>query len=87
MKNLYNEAQSCMADFADATGKQQMEEESQTARDAVQAAFVMYVELLEDLRRANEDQLKLYNDARLENANNIKVLLHELDDVTKGDDE
>ena len=60
-----------------------MEEESQTARDAVQAAFVTYVELLEDLRRASDSQLKLYNDARLENANNIKVLLQQLDGIKK----
>ena len=58
-----------------------MEEESQTARDAVQAAFVNYVELLEDLRRASDKQLRMYNDARLENANNIKVLLQQLDGI------
>ena len=61
--------------------EQIMEEESETARNAVQAAFVTYVELLEDLRRANDDQLQVYSDARLENANNIKNLLQQLDDA------
>ena len=35
------------------------------------------------MRHANEEQLELYNDKRLENANNLKKLRQELDKLSQ----
>jgi hypothetical protein len=78
-QNLYKEAQLCIADCADAADN--FDEEEQAAKSAVKNVYNEYVELLEDLRRASEEQLLLYSDARLENASNVKLLLQELEKI------
>jgi hypothetical protein len=59
-----------------------MEEEIQCASSAVDNCFNGFVDLLEDLRRANEQQLEAYNDIRLENARKLKELRKELNAMT-----
>jgi Tfp pilus assembly protein PilO len=56
-------------------------EESECAKNAVDQAFSSYVEILEDLRRASEAQLQMYNGARSQNAVNLKALRQELDTI------
>jgi hypothetical protein len=77
MQNLYEEARLCIADCREAVGEQ-FDEERNSAKTAVDNAFGAFVEILEDLRHAREDQLLRYNDARLQNANNLKMLRKEL---------
>lgn len=43
-----------------------------------------FVDLLEDLRRANDKQLEAYNDLRSENVIKLKNLRNELDMIIKG---
>ena len=59
-----------------------IEEERQCASAAVESAFSAYVELLEDLRHANDEQLEIYNEERLQNATNLKNLRQQLDTFT-----
>jgi Tfp pilus assembly protein PilO len=59
------------------------DEEFQCASGAVENAFSAYVELLEDLRRANDEQLKSFSDERLQNACNLKKLRREMGEMDK----
>lgn len=76
-QNVFKEAELCIADLREAP-VDQIEEESLCATGAVNNAFIAYIELLDDLRQANDEQLKTYHDARFENANNLKRLRQEL---------
>lgn len=78
-QNLYHEATSCIADLREAGDN--IEEEMKCANSAVDLCFNSFVELLEDLRRANETQLEAYSDVRLENAKKLKELRRELDEM------
>ena len=46
--------------------------------------YSAFVDLLEDLRRANDKQLEAYNDLRSENVIKLKKLRNELDMIIKG---
>jgi hypothetical protein len=81
-QSFYEEAELCIADLKEAAGDS-FEEEFQCASGAVQNSFTAYVDLLEDLRHANEEQLQVYNDERLQNATNLKKLRQQLDEIVK----
>ena len=80
MQSVFKEAELCMADLREATGDQ-LEEECLCATGAVDNAFQAYLDLLDDLRLANEEQLEAYHDARHENASNLKRLRQELAEI------
>ena len=83
---MFEEAELCLIDLQDATGAEDYAEECACARGAVENAFTAYVDLLEDLRRANEEQLQSYSEVRNSNACNLKRLRQQLDAllVTQG---
>lgn len=76
-KQYYNEAESCIGDLREAG--ENVEEEIQCANGAVDNCFNSFIDLLEDLRRADEKQLMNYNDIRLENALSLRKLRQDLD--------
>ncbi len=80
MQSVFKEAELCIADLKEAT-VDQLEEECMCATGAVNNAFVAYLDLLDDLRQASDDQLEAYHNARSENANNLKRLRQELADI------
>jgi hypothetical protein len=59
------------------------DEELKCASGAVENAFSAYVELLEDLRLANDEQLKVYCDVRSQNASNLRKLRREMDKIVQ----
>ena len=59
----------------------QQEEELACATGALDTAFEAYVDLLDDLRMANEEQLKEYQDARDKNARKFMSLRRELAEI------
>jgi hypothetical protein len=71
----------CLIDLKDATGGDDYADECQCAKAAVETAFTAYVDLLEDLRRANENQLLCYSEVRNSNACNLKRLRQQLDEL------
>jgi len=81
-KKVFDEAKLCLQDLREATpGAEDYVDECSCAKGAVNNAFTAYVDLLEDLRRANEEQLQDYREARNTHACNLKRLRQELDDV------
>jgi hypothetical protein len=60
-----------------------VEEEIQCASSAVENCFNGFVDLLEDLKRANEQQLESYDDIRLESVRKLKELRKELNSMTQ----
>ena len=52
------------------------------ASQAVDQAFAAYIDLLEDLRRADSTQQEYYRDAREQNATRLKLLRQQLDGIT-----
>lgn len=76
-QNTYKEAELCIKDLREAADN--FEEEVVCASAAVEHAFSAYVDLLEDLRYAKEEQLQLYSEERLQHATNLKKLRKELD--------
>ncbi|KAL3917787.1 MAG: hypothetical protein SGILL_004543 [Bacillariaceae sp.] len=81
-KKVYLEAKSCIIDLQEATpGDDYYAEECLCSKGAVDNAFKAYVDLLEDLRRANEEQLDSYREVRNAHACNLKLLRQELDEV------
>eukprot|EP00980_Cylindrotheca_fusiformis_P000366 scaffold91_cov127-Cylindrotheca_fusiformis.AAC.26 len=56
-----------------------VEEEIQCASSAVEKCFNGFIDLLEDLRRADDSQLEAYSDIRLENAKKLRELRKDLD--------
>jgi hypothetical protein len=66
-----------MTDLKEAA--ENFEEECQCASAAVENAFSAYLELLEDLRFANEEQLQLHSEERLRNPINLRKMRQELD--------
>lgn len=71
----------CLIDLKDAAGGDDYADECQCAKGAVENAFTAYVDLLEDLRRANEEQLQCYSEVRNSNACNLKRLRQQLDEL------
>lgn len=81
-KNVFEEAKLCIRDLQEATpGDEHYEDECACAQGAVENAFTAYVDLLEDLREANEEQLDSYSQVRNSHACNLKSLRQELDKV------
>ena len=58
-----------------------IEEEGKAASEAVDQAFAAYIDLLEDLRRADSSQEGDYKDVREQNATRLKLLRRELDGI------
>ena len=84
-KSVFEEAKLCLSDLQEATpGDEYFAEESVCAQGAVDNAFKAYVDLLEDLRRANEEQLDSYREVRNAHACNLKLLRQELDEILSG---
>lgn len=79
-QNLHQEAESCIADLREAG--ENVEEEVECANSAVENCFNAFVELLEDLRRANEQQLEACSDMRLANVRKLKELRKGLSEMT-----
>lgn len=81
-KNVFEEAKLCIKDLQEATPADECyADECACAQGAVENAFTAYVDLLEDLRRANEEQLDSYREVRNAHAFNLKSLRQELDEV------
>jgi hypothetical protein len=80
-QKVYREAELCLIDLQDAAGADQFADECSCAKGAVDNAFTAYVDLLEDLRRANEEQLQRYSEDRNSIACNLKRLRQRLDEL------
>ncbi|KAG7340515.1 hypothetical protein IV203_024058 [Nitzschia inconspicua] len=81
-KKVYDEAESCLNDLQEITPEaEDYLDECSCARGAVEHAFTAYVDLLEDLRRANESQLDAYLEVRNAHAHNLKGLRRKLDEL------
>ena len=79
-KSVYAEAALCLKDLREATpGDDDYDEECICAQAAVENAFKAYVDLLEDLRNATEEQLDRYRELRNSQACNLRLLRQELD--------
>lgn len=77
---LFDESQSCIADCEEAPPENQAEE-ARAASDAVDRAFAAYIDLLEDLRRADQTQENKFRDVRERNTTRLKLLRRELDAI------
>jgi hypothetical protein len=81
-QKVFEEAELCLSDLHEAVpGTEDYIEECACAKGAVNNAFTAYVDLLEDLRRANPEQLQSYSEVRNTNACNLKRLRQELDEA------
>jgi hypothetical protein len=81
-QKVVEEAKLCLKDLQEATaGAVDYMDECSCARNAVQHAFTAYADLLEDLRRANETQLKSYLEVRNAHACDLKQLRRQLDEI------
>ena len=79
LKHRFQEARACINDCTEArAGSLEFYEELYTAQKAVDGAFNCYVDLLDDFRRASDEQLKSLCQDRLELANALKSLRAEL---------
>jgi hypothetical protein len=77
---LFDEANACCRDLEEASNES-LAEEGKTASEAVDRAFAAYIDLLEDLRRADDTQEDNYKDVREQNATRLKLLRRELDGI------
>jgi hypothetical protein len=83
-QKVFEEAELCLSDLRETLFEadvEQYREECNCAEGAVNNAFTAYVDLLEDLRRSNEEQLLTYREIRNTNACNLKRLRKELDQI------
>ena len=80
-QSFYQEAECCIDDLREAgkSNNVEYEEELQCANGAVDNCFNSFVDLLEDLRRADDKQLEAYNIIRSENVLKLKNLRSEID--------
>ena len=81
---MFDEAESCLSDLRETlfeVDDEQYIEECSCAQGAVNNAFTAYMDLLEDLRTCNEEQLQAYSEERNTNAGNLKRLRKELDQI------
>ncbi len=82
LQKVFDEAESCLKDLEEATpGAEDYLDECSCANNAVNHAFTAYVDLLEDLRRANPQQLDSYSQVRNAHACNLKRLRQKLDEI------
>lgn len=79
-ESVFKEAELCIADLREASGDER-EEEFLCASGAIDNAFQAYLDLLDDLRCANEGQLEAYQDARHANASNLKRLRQQVSEI------
>jgi hypothetical protein len=83
-QNLYQEARACINDCKDVrAGSLEFYEEAFTAQKAVDNVFNSYIDLLDDFRRATDDQLKVLCQDRLALANSVKCLRQEVHEILK----
>ena len=81
-QNLYQEARACINDCKEArVGSLEFYEEVFTAQKAVDNVFNAYIDLLDDFRRASDDQLKQLCQDRLALANSVKCLRQEVHEL------
>lgn len=83
-QKVFEEAESCLSDLRETlfeVDNEQYIEECSCAEGAVNNAFTAYMDLLEDLRKSNEEQLQAYSEERNTNAGNLKRLRKELDQI------
>lgn len=78
---LFDEANACIADCEEVKTAEALEEEGKLASEAVNSAFAAYIDVLEDLRRADDKQEKFYRDVREQSATRLKLLRRELDGI------
>jgi hypothetical protein len=82
LQKVFEEAELCLEDLREVSpGTDDYDDECICANGAVNNAFTAYVDLLEDLRRANSEQLQDYNEVRNSYACNLKRLRQELDEI------
>lgn len=79
-QSLVVESQSCIADCEEAP-PENLAEEAKAASDAVDRAFAAYIDLLEDLRRADQTQENQYREIREQTTTQLKLLRRELDAI------
>lgn len=80
----FREARACMNDCAEVkAGSLEFYEELFTAKKAVDNAFDCYVDLLDDFRRASDEQLKSLCQDRLGLATALRGLRRELDQLAE----
>ena len=77
-----HEAELCVSDLKEAAGEE-FDEELQCAEGAVELAFNACVDLLDDLRRAGEEQIQRYSDERHENATRLKQLRQAMEEIVQ----
>ena len=78
-KNRFQEAHACIDDCEEAkAGSLEFYEELLAAQKAVDSAFNCYVDLLDDFRRASDDQIKSLCQDRLALARSLKDLRKEV---------
>jgi len=83
---VFEEAELCLSDLRETlfeVDNEQYIEECSCAEGALNNAFTAYMELLEDLRRSNEEQLRAYSEERNTNAFNLKRLRKELANIVE----
>lgn len=83
-QKMFEEAELCLKDLRDTLFEADDErylEECSCAEGALNNAFTAYIDLLEDMRRASEDQMLVYSEERNTNACNLKRLRKELDQI------
>jgi len=83
-EKVFEEAELCLKDLRDTlfeADDEQYLEECSCAEGALNNAFTAYIDLLEDFRRSNADQLHAYSVERGNNAGNLKRLRKELDQI------
>lgn len=83
LQALFDEANKCIADCEEANSAEAVQEEGKLASEAVDQAFAAFIDLLEDLRRANDTQKEYYRDVREQSANRLKLLRRELDGIVE----
>lgn len=84
LQKVFEEAELCLKDLRDTlfeADDEQYLEECSCAEGALNNAFTAYIDLLEDMRRASEDQMLVYSEERNTNACNLKSLRKELDQI------
>ena len=83
-QKVFEEAELCLSDLRETlfeVDDEQYREECNCAEGALNNAFTAYIDLLEDFRRSSEEQLQAYSEERNTNANNLKRLRRELDQI------
>lgn len=79
LQNRFEEAHACIDDCEEAkAGSLEFYEELYAAQNAVDSAFNCYVDLLDEFRRASDEQIKMLCQDRLALARSLKELRQEV---------